>query len=76
MKFSHLKDNKEIKMVDISNKNDSKRKATAKAVLIFKKNTFNDIVANKYTKGEIFNTSRLAGILAAKKTSELMSIFV
>ena len=74
MKFSHLKNNKEIRMVDISNKDNSERKATAKAVLIFNKNTFGDIISNKNKKGEIFNTSRLAGIMAAKKTSELIPL--
>ena len=73
MKFSHLK-NKKINMVDISSKEITSRIAEAKNEIKFKKNTFKKITELGSEKGEIFNTARCAGILAAKKTSELIPL--
>ncbi len=73
MKFSHLK-NKKINMVDISSKKISSRIAEATNEIKFKKNTFKKIIELGSEKGEIFNTARCAGILAAKKTSELIPL--
>ena len=73
MRFSHLK-NKKINMVDISSKEITSRIAEAKNEIKFKKNTFKKITELGSEKGEIFNTARCAGILAAKKTSELIPL--
>ena len=73
MKFSHLK-NKKINMVDISSKKITSRTAEATNEIKFKKNTFKKIIELGSEKGEIFNTARCAGILAAKKTSELIPL--
>jgi len=73
MKFSHLK-NKKINMVDISSKKITSRIAEAKNEIKFKKNTFKKIIELGSEKGEIFNTARCAGILAAKKSSELIPL--
>ncbi len=74
MKFSHLKNNKEIRMVDISKKKVTERKAQAIAIVKFKKKTFEKILLNETQKGEIFNTARIAGIIGAKKTSDLIPL--
>ena len=74
MKFSHLKNNKEIRMVDISKKKVTERKAQAIAIVKFKKKTFEKILLNQTQKGEIFNTARIAGIIGAKKTSDLIPL--
>ena len=73
MKFSHLK-NKKINMVDISSKEITSRIAEAKNEIKFKKSSFKKIIELGSEKGEIFNTARCAGILAAKKTSELIPL--
>ena len=73
MKFSHLK-NKKINMVDISSKETTSRVAKATNEIKFNKNTFKKIVELGSEKGDIFNTARCAGILAAKKTSELIPL--
>ena len=73
MKFSHLK-NKKINMVDISSKKITSRIAEATNDIKFKKNSFKKIIELGSEKGEIFNTARCAGILAAKKTSELIPL--
>ena len=73
MKLSHLK-NKKINMVDISSKEITSRTAEATNEIKFKKNTLKRIIELGSEKGEIFNTARCAGILAAKKTSELIPL--
>ena len=73
MKFSHLK-NKKINMVDISSKEITSRIAEATNEIKFKKSSFKKIIELGSEKGEIFNTARCAGILAAKKTSELIPL--
>ena len=73
MKFSHLK-NKKINMVDISSKKITPRIAQASNEIKFKKSTLKKIVELGSEKGDIFNTARCAGILAAKKTSELIPL--
>ena len=73
MKFTHLK-NKKINMVDISAKEITSRIAEATNEIKFKKSSFKKIIELGSEKGEIFNTARCAGILAAKKTSELIPL--
>ncbi len=74
MIFSHIKNKKNINMVDISNKEISHREASARALIKFTKKTFGKIIIDNSPKGEIFNTARLAAIMAAKKTSELIPL--
>ena len=74
MSFSHLKNNKEVRMVDISNKKITYREARAVAVIEFSSKTFNKIISDQSPKGSIFNTAILAGTLAAKKTHELIPL--
>ncbi len=74
MNFSHIKKNNQINMVDVSSKNDNSREARAYGLIEFNKKYFKKIINYNSPKGEIFNTSRLAGIMAAKKTSELIPL--
>tara|TARA_Y100000766_G_scaffold263514_1_gene255553 strand:+ start:299 stop:778 length:480 start_codon:yes stop_codon:yes gene_type:complete len=74
MSFTHIKNKKNINMVDISNKEISHREASARALIKFTKKTFGKIIIDNSPKGEIFNTARLAAVMAAKKTSELIPL--
>ena len=74
MNFSHFKNNKEVRMVDISKKKITYREAHAVAVMKFSSKTFEKIVSEQSPKGSIFNTAILAGTLAAKKTHELIPL--
>ena len=55
-------------------KKDSKRTAIAQGIIQFSKSTFKKIETLKTKKGEIKNTAIIAGILSAKKTSELIPL--
>ena len=73
MKISHLK-NKKLSMVDISKKSNTKREARAKSTILFRKKSYDFLRKEGSKKGEIFNVARTAGILAGKKTSELIPL--
>ncbi|MAR63825.1 MAG: cyclic pyranopterin monophosphate synthase MoaC [Rickettsiales bacterium] len=73
MKFTHLR-NQKINMVDISKKKSTSRCAIAVSYVRFTKKSFKKLIDKGSPKGEIFNTARCAGILGAKKTSELIPL--
>lgn len=62
------------KMVDIGGKGSVKRVATAEGSLRLKKSTLAAISANHVKKGDVITASKLAGIQAAKATSELLPL--
>ena len=61
-------------MVDITSKKNSKRKSSAQGFIVVSKETLKSIKIDNLEKGDLFNTARIAGILAAKKTSELIPL--
>ena len=70
----HLNKKNKPTIVDISQKNQTTRIAKAEGIIQFSKNTFKKIESLKTKKGEIKNTSIIAGILGAKKTSEIIPL--
>lgn len=71
-KLSHVDENGNAKMVDVSLKNDSLRKARSSCVLIMKKETLDLIYEGKVKKGDVLTTAKVAAIMAAKKTDQLI----
>jgi len=61
-------------MVDISNKPEVFREATAKGIIKLKTETIQLIEKRKISKGDPLYTARIAGITAAKKTSDLIPL--
>jgi cyclic pyranopterin phosphate synthase len=61
-------------MVDVSGKAESFREATATGTIKLKPETVNLIKEGKIAKGDPLYTAKIAGILAAKKTSELVPL--
>nr|HPH86785.1 cyclic pyranopterin monophosphate synthase MoaC [Ferruginibacter sp.] len=60
-------------MVNITHKSNSLRKAVAEAILtVSKKETIDAIVEKRVPKGDVFEFSRAAGLLAIKKTSDVI----
>ena len=59
-------------MVDVSAKPATLRMAVAQAVISMNQETFEKIRSNTVKKGNVLETARIAGIMAAKKTSELI----
>jgi cyclic pyranopterin phosphate synthase len=72
--FSHMDEKGQVRMVDVSEKAHSQRTATARALISMNPDTFEKIVTHTARKGNVLETARIAGILAAKKTSELIPL--
>ena len=73
-KFSHLDDSGQAKMVDISGKPDSSRIAIAKGEIVMRKETLDLIEAGSINKGDVLSVAQLAGIMAAKRTADLIPL--
>lgn len=72
--ISHLNKKNKPKIVDISSKKITSREAIAESIIKFSKSTFKKINSFKTKKGEIKSVAIIAGILAAKKTSDLIPL--
>ena len=70
----HLNKKNKPTIMDISMKKISQRIAVAQGIIQFSKSTFSKIESLNTKKGEIKNTAIIAGILGAKKTSELIPL--
>src|SRR6056300_1139094 len=73
-KISHLNKKGEAHMVNVGEKKISKRCATAEGIVRVESATIEKIKKDKLPKGDLFGTARIAGIMAAKKTSELIPL--
>jgi cyclic pyranopterin phosphate synthase len=71
-KLSHLDDQGRAKMVDVSDKDITSRIAVARGTINMRAETLALILDDKIEKGDVFSVARVAGIMAAKKTSELI----
>jgi len=72
--FSHLTEKGELHMVDISKKADTERVAIAKAEVIFPEEIYPKIISQDVPKGDFLTCAKVAGIFAAKRTSELIPL--
>ena len=72
--ISHLNKKNKPTIVDISSKKITNRMAMAQGIVEFSESTFKIIESSKTKKGEIKNIAIIAGILGAKKTSDLIPL--
>lgn len=72
--LSHLDESGQIRMVDVGNKQATQRSATAEGVVRMSGQAFALLTARDNAKGDVLNTARVAGILAAKRCAELIPL--
>ena len=72
--LTHITANGTARMVDVSAKADSARMARATGAIVMEQATLDAIVANTMAKGDVLGAARIAGIMAAKKTAELIPL--
>jgi len=72
--LSHLDERGAARMVDVSEKAETDRTATAEALVLMQPETLALIQSGGIAKGDVFATARIAGIMAAKKTPELIPL--
>src|SRR5712675_1969961 len=72
--LTHIDATGEARMVDVSTKPATERTAVAEGRVIMSKATLELIVSGNARKGDVLGTARLAGIMAAKRTSDLIPL--
>jgi cyclic pyranopterin phosphate synthase len=72
--FSHLDDQGNARMVDVGDKPSTRRRAVARGRISMAETTSAAILNNGLPKGDVLAVARIAGIQAAKKTSELIPL--
>lgn len=73
-KLTHLDSSGQASMVDVANKPDTERTAIARGEVLMQPATLHLIQAGNVKKGDVLGTARIAGIMAAKRTSELIPL--
>ena len=73
-KLTHFDDNGDPSMVDINTKENTVRVAIATGKVIMKSETLQKILDIKIKKGDVLSVAKLAGIMAAKKTDQLIPL--
>lgn len=71
-KLTHFNEDGRARMVDVSEKEQTFRQATASATVILNRETYELVLEGKMKKGDVLQVAQVAGIMAAKKTSELI----
>jgi len=72
--LSHYDESGQVRMVDISDKESTTRRAVASAKVLLTPATLKSLRTQKTPKGDPLEIARIAGIMAAKKTSELIPL--
>jgi cyclic pyranopterin phosphate synthase len=72
--FTHFDEHGQAHMVDVSEKAITAREAVAKACIVMQPSTLAMILNEDMSKGDVFGVARIAGIMAAKRTSELIPL--
>ena len=72
--LSHINEEGAVQMVDVGKKSDSDRTAVAKGFVKVSKEIISQVIAANNPKGDVLSISRIAGIMAAKRTPELIPL--
>ena len=73
-KLTHVNSTGEARMVDVSQKGDTEREAIARGRVMMKPTTLEQIRTTGLKKGDVLAVARVAGIMAAKKTPDLIPL--
>ena len=71
-RLTHFDKKGRAKMVDVSKKAETLREAVVRGSVFMNAKTFKKIMSGDIAKGDVFAVARVAGIMAAKKTSEII----
>ena len=72
MKLTHLDEQDRPKMVDVSDKNNTTRVASASGMITMSADAYNNVISNINKKGPVLQTAVIAAIQGAKKTPDLI----
>ena len=74
MEFSHFDADGNAVMVDVSEKKETEREAAAQGIIRMNGECFRKVMEGQMAKGDVLGTARIAGIMGAKRTSELIPL--
>lgn len=74
MNFTHIDDHGDARMVDVSEKAVTRREAVATGRIRMSRDCFDAVCQGRAQKGDVLGTAQVAGIMAAKRTSELIPL--
>ena len=74
MEFTHFDPGGKAWMVDVGAKEDTRREATAEGMIRMSRECFERVAGGTVEKGDVLGTARIAGIMGAKKTPELIPL--
>lgn len=72
--LTHLDEEGRARMVDVSDKGVTHRRAVAEGLIVMAAETLDRIVAGQTAKGDVIRTAELAGVMAGKKTADLIPL--
>ena len=72
--FTHFNENGDALMVDVSDKKDTVREALASGKIHMSPDCYKKVMNKSIEKGDVLSVARIAGIMGAKKTSELIPL--
>ena len=70
--FTHFNEEGRAKMVDVSEKSETFRTAIAQSSISVNQEIYNKIVTNQMKKGDVLAVAQVAGVMAAKKTWDII----
>ena len=73
-KLTHFDDDGNAVMVDVTDKTETTREATAKGSVLMQPETISAIMGHGIKKGDVLSVAQLAGIMGAKKTADLIPL--
>ena len=73
-KFTHLDDKGKARMVDVSGKRTTRREAVARGRVLMQPETARAVESQTIAKGDVLAVAKIAGVMAAKRTSELIPL--
>ena len=74
MKLSHLDEASRARMVDVSGKPETERTAVAEGLVRMSREAFEQVAAHAVAKGDVLAVAEVAGVMAAKRTGELIPL--
>lgn len=72
--LNHFNQRGEAHMVDVGDKNVTKRRAIAEGTIAMQAETLQRIIHGEHKKGDVLSVARIAGVMAAKKTADLIPL--
>ena len=74
MEFNHFDPGGKAWMVDVGGKEDTRREALAQGVIRMSRACFDKVAQGSIEKGDVLGTARIAGIMGAKRTAEIIPL--